>query len=96
MGYQPIGKPPLTHFTPKTKNKRTQTSIPVFGFEPTTPAFSLLKTVYLLDSEATVVGSVLCIFFANAYRTSRSISHVEGSEPVHASQTRATLNKRLR
>jgi hypothetical protein len=31
------------------QNKRTQTSMPRVGFEPTTPAFELAKTIHALD-----------------------------------------------
>jgi hypothetical protein len=40
-----------------TQNKRTKTSMPLLGFEPTIPAFERTKTVYHLDSAATVIGS---------------------------------------
>jgi hypothetical protein len=40
----------------KTQNKRTQTSIPWAGIEPTIPVFELAKTVYALDRAATVIG----------------------------------------
>jgi hypothetical protein len=39
-----------------TQNKRTQTSIPWVGFEPTTPAFEQAKTIHALDRAATVIG----------------------------------------
>jgi hypothetical protein len=35
------------------QNKRTQTSMPLVGFEPTIPAFKRAKTVHALDRAAT-------------------------------------------
>jgi hypothetical protein len=40
------------------QNKRTQTSIPQMGFEPTIVVFEWAKTVHALDCPATVIGSV--------------------------------------
>jgi hypothetical protein len=42
----------------QTPNKRTQTSIPLVGFEPTIPASERAKTEYALDYTATVIGSL--------------------------------------
>jgi hypothetical protein len=39
-----------------TQNKRTQTSMPRVGFEPTIPVFERAMTVQALDSAATVIG----------------------------------------
>jgi hypothetical protein len=39
-----------------TQNKRTQTSMPRVGFQPTIPVFELAKTIHALDSAATVIG----------------------------------------
>jgi hypothetical protein len=39
------------------QNKRTQTSTPLVGFEPTIPVFERAKTVHALDRAANVVGS---------------------------------------
>jgi hypothetical protein len=41
----------------KTQNKRTQTSMPRVGFEPTTPVFERAKTDHALDGAATVIGT---------------------------------------
>jgi hypothetical protein len=64
MGDQPDAKPLLTHRTTQKQNKRTQTSIPRVGFEPTTPEFKREKTVHVLDRAATVIrgssNSPLC------------------------------------
>jgi hypothetical protein len=38
------------------QNKRTQTSMPQRGFEPTIPVFERVKTVHALDRAATVIG----------------------------------------
>jgi hypothetical protein len=42
-GDQPVGRPLLTHRTTSTQNKRTQTSMPRVGFEPTTPVLKREK-----------------------------------------------------
>jgi hypothetical protein len=39
-----------------TQNKRTQTSMPLVGFEPTIPALERAKTVHALELAATVIG----------------------------------------
>jgi hypothetical protein len=49
-GDQPVAKPL------PTQNKRTQTSMPRVGFEPTIPAFERAKTVHALDCAATAIG----------------------------------------
>jgi hypothetical protein len=48
-GDQPVVRPLPTHRTTQTENKRTQTSMPWVGFEPTIPAFEQAKTVHALD-----------------------------------------------
>jgi hypothetical protein len=53
------------HRTTQTQNKRTQTSMPWVGFEPTILVFERAKTVHSLDSAATVTG-VFNIFFSLA------------------------------
>jgi hypothetical protein len=55
-GDQPVSKPLPTTRTTQTQNKRTQTSMPQVGFEPTIPAFEGAKTVHALDSMATAIG----------------------------------------
>jgi hypothetical protein len=49
-------KAATTHRTTQTQNKRTQTSMPRVGFEPTIPVFERAKTVHALDSAANVIG----------------------------------------
>jgi hypothetical protein len=44
------------HRRTQTQNKRTQTSMPLVGFEPTIPVFEQAKTVYVLDRVDTVIG----------------------------------------
>jgi hypothetical protein len=44
MGDQPVARPLPAHRTAQTQNKRTQTSIPQVGFEPTIPVFERAKT----------------------------------------------------
>jgi hypothetical protein len=39
-----------------TQNKHTQTSMPLVGFEHTTPVFELEKTVHALHHAAAVLG----------------------------------------
>jgi hypothetical protein len=55
-GDQPVAKPLSTHRTTQTPNKRTQTSMPLVGFEPTISAFERAKTVHAFDRAATVIG----------------------------------------
>jgi hypothetical protein len=55
-GDQPVARPLPTHRTIQTQNKRTQTSMPRVGFEPTTAVFERARTVHALDGEATVIG----------------------------------------
>jgi hypothetical protein len=49
-GDQPVARPFPTYRTTRTQNKRTQTSMPRVGVEPTIPVFELTKTVHALDS----------------------------------------------
>jgi hypothetical protein len=55
-GDQPIARRLSTHRTTQTQNKRTRTSMPWVGFEPTIPVFEREKTVHALDCAATVIG----------------------------------------
>jgi hypothetical protein len=55
---QTVARPLPTHRTTQTQNKRTQTSMPLEGFEPTIPMFQPVKTVYALDRVATVIGPI--------------------------------------
>jgi hypothetical protein len=48
--------PSQGRYLTQTQNKRTQTSMPRVGFEPTIPAFERTKTVHALDRAATVIG----------------------------------------
>jgi hypothetical protein len=56
MGNQPIARLLPAHRPTETQNKRTQTSMPQLGFEPTIPVFELAKKVHALDRVATVIG----------------------------------------
>jgi hypothetical protein len=47
-GDQPVARPLPTHRTTKTQNKRTQTSVPRVGFEPTIPVLERKKTVHAI------------------------------------------------
>jgi hypothetical protein len=51
---QPVGRLLPIHRTTQTQNKRTQTSMPRVGLEPTIPAFERAKTS---DRAATVIGN---------------------------------------
>jgi hypothetical protein len=42
--------------TQQHKHKRTQTSVPRVGFEPTIPVFERAKTVHASDRAATLIG----------------------------------------
>jgi hypothetical protein len=44
-----------------TQNKRTQTSMPRVGFEPTIPVFELAKTIRILNRVATLIGCDLML-----------------------------------
>jgi hypothetical protein len=57
-GDQPVTRPLHTHRTTRIQNKRTQTSMPLVGFEPTIPVLERAKTVHALDNADTVIGSV--------------------------------------
>jgi hypothetical protein len=46
------------HRITQTQNKRTQSSMPRVGFEPTIPVSERAKTVDTLDRAATVIGSM--------------------------------------
>jgi hypothetical protein len=48
MGDQPVAWPLPTHRKHKHRIKRTQTSMPRVGFEPTIPMFERAKTVHVL------------------------------------------------
>jgi hypothetical protein len=48
-GDQPVARPLPTHRTTQTQNKRTQTSMPRVGFEPTIPVFQRAKMVHASD-----------------------------------------------
>jgi hypothetical protein len=57
MRDQPVARPLPTYRTAQTQNKRTQTSMPQVGFEPTIPEFERSKTVHVLDRAATVIDN---------------------------------------
>jgi hypothetical protein len=58
MGDESVARPLHTHRATQTQNKRTQTSMPGVGFEPTNPVLQRTKTVHALDRAATVIGYV--------------------------------------
>jgi hypothetical protein len=49
------------HWTTQTQNRRTQTSMPWVGFEPTIPVFERAKTAHALDRAAAVIGRYLSV-----------------------------------
>jgi hypothetical protein len=55
---QPVARRLHTQRTAQTQNKRTQTSMPRMGFEPTIPVLKRKKTVHALDRAATLIGTV--------------------------------------
>jgi hypothetical protein len=46
--------------TAQAQNKRTQTSMPSMGFEPTISVLERAKTVHALDRAAAVIGRAVC------------------------------------
>jgi hypothetical protein len=56
-GDQPVARSLPTHRTTQTENKRTQTSMPLVGSEPTIPVFEREKTIHASDRAATVSGA---------------------------------------
>jgi hypothetical protein len=55
-GDQPVARLLPTHRTAQEQNKRTQTSMPRAGFEPTIPVFELAKRVHAIDRATAVFG----------------------------------------
>jgi hypothetical protein len=55
-GDQPVERPLSALRAAQMENKRTQTSMPQAGLEPTTPVFEREKTVHASDCAATVIG----------------------------------------
>jgi hypothetical protein len=55
-GDQPVSRPLSIHTGQHKQNKRTQTSMPQVGFEPTIAVLERAKAVYALDRAATVIG----------------------------------------
>jgi hypothetical protein len=55
-GDQSVTMPLPVHRTEQTQNKRTQTSMPQVGLEPTIPVFEQEKIVHALDRAKTVIG----------------------------------------
>jgi hypothetical protein len=55
-GDQPVARLLLESRITQTQNKRTQTSMPWVGFEPTIPALQRATKVRALDSAATEIG----------------------------------------
>jgi hypothetical protein len=62
-GDQHVVRPLPTHRTTQTQNKRTQTSVPSVGFEPTIPVFERAKTVHALDHATTVTGYTMYVLY---------------------------------
>jgi hypothetical protein len=66
MGDQPVARQLPTHRTTQTQTKRTQTSVPRVGFEPTTSVFERAKMVHALDRAAPVIGPYLTYKLQNS------------------------------
>jgi hypothetical protein len=66
-GDQPVTRPLPTHRTTQTQNKRTKTSMPQMGIEPTTPVFKWAKTVHSLDGTATMIGHIIFFLFLSFF-----------------------------
>jgi hypothetical protein len=60
-GDQPVARPLPKRRTTQTQNKRTKTSMPWVGFEPTIPAFKRANTVHVVHRAATVI----CVWWYN-------------------------------
>jgi hypothetical protein len=58
-GSKAVTRPLPTYRTTQTQNKRTQTSMPREGFEPTAPVSERAKAVHALDCAATVLDAGL-------------------------------------
>jgi hypothetical protein len=58
---QPVAMPLPKLRTTQTQNKRTQTSIPWVGFEPTISAYERAKTVHALDRAAAVIEAYITL-----------------------------------
>jgi hypothetical protein len=68
-GDQLVARPLPINRTTQTQNKRTQTTMPRVGFEPTTPVFKRVKEVYALDRETTVIRwQIFLHFFIDSHR----------------------------
>jgi hypothetical protein len=59
MGNHSIARPQSAHRTTQIQNKRTQTSMPQVGFEPTIAVFERAETVYALNRANAVIGVLL-------------------------------------
>jgi hypothetical protein len=57
MGDQPVARPLPIHTKTQIQNKRTQTSIPRVGLEPTTLVFKRAETVHALNRAAILIDS---------------------------------------
>jgi hypothetical protein len=58
MGDQPVTRPLPAQRTAQTQSKRTQTTMPQVGLEPTIPVFEWAKTVHAIYGASTVIGIV--------------------------------------
>jgi hypothetical protein len=61
MGGQPVARLLPARGTTQRVNKRTQTSMPLVGFEPTIPVFGRVKTFHALDRTANVIDVLTVI-----------------------------------
>jgi hypothetical protein len=91
-GDEPVALPLPAHTTEQTQNKRTQTSMPQVGFEPTIPVFERAKTVHVLDRTAIVIGKQRAYYFIlrfEGYSSSIVCSQIQF--PSHRMHTESSL-----
>jgi hypothetical protein len=73
MRDQPVARPLPEHRIAQTQSKRTQTSMPQVGFEPTIPVFERAKTIHALDPAAIVIGNLIYTkFYKDWFKHSKS------------------------
>jgi hypothetical protein len=68
--------------TTYTQNKRTQTSMPSVGFEPTIPAFELAKRVHASSHAANVMGPTHNHYYKNLHLWLCCPWHTEGNDLI--------------
>jgi hypothetical protein len=92
-GDQPITRPLPACRTTQQQNKRTQTSVPQVGFEPTIPVFERAKTFYALDRAVTIGGGDFT-FSNSALGLHTSLKTQFRSQNKHLSNDRCKINEK--